>query len=64
MREVALQHVAGSRQARERQHRDASGFNGVGDEYWYQRGSREDAGQSFMGFGAGLGVYGPGGRDD
>ena len=40
VREVAFQHVAGSRQARERQHRDASGFNGVGDEYWYQRGSR------------------------
>ena len=44
--------------------RDASGRNGVGDEYWYQRGSREDAGQSFMGFGAGLGAYGSGDRDD
>ena len=64
VREAALQHVAGSRQARERQHRDASGRNGVGDEYWYQRGSREDAGQSFMGFGAGLGAYGSGDRDD
>ena len=64
VKETALQQVAGTQQARERQHRDASGCDGVTDEFWYQRGSREDGGQSFMGFGAGLGVHGFGDRND
>ena len=33
---------------------------GVGDEYWYQRSSREDKGQAFRGVGGGGGLFGAG----
>ena len=62
VKEEALAPVVGSSQRGERTARAASGVGGVGDEYWFQRSSREDGGASFMGFGAGLGLFGNGGR--
>ena len=58
LKETALMAVAGSSQAEERRRREGSGMGGAGDEYWFQRGSSEDAGASFMGAGAGMGMFG------
>ena len=58
MKEEALRAVAGSQQAKESARQEKRGHqNGMGGEYWFQRGTKEDAGASFMGFGAGLGPF-------
>ena len=58
LKEEALRAVVGSHQAAEREARSSSGVGGVGEEYWFQRASREDSsGATFMGFGAGHGLF-------
>ena len=58
LKEEALRAVVGSHQAEEREARSSSGVGGVGDEYWFQRASRQDSsGATFMGFGAGQGLF-------
>ena len=49
--------TAGKRECERARQEKRGHQNGMGGEYWFQRGTKEDAGASFMGFGAGLGPF-------